>query len=290
MSLTPDKSTLALPMSTRYFPSNALEVKSVKPTFSFLPPQTRYMSMVVTSLIKILWEKRGKKEIPREYIVQEFSRFLANIQAHLGLEYSFDGFDVLREIQRSGQSVVFAANHMSAFDTHLIPNLILPFTPICYVVKKQLLTVPGYGRLIKAMGAIALERKSPKHDMEQLISEGVKALEDGHSVVIHPEGTRSYPFDPSRFSSTGARLAKAAGVPIVPLALKTDCWLPVNHSKVRRRLDAKKTVYASFGDPLDTKSTTLRELRESCRNFISEKLALWEQQQHLKEMQSSAKP
>ena len=56
--------------------------------------------------------------------------------------------------------------------------------------------------------------------------------------------------DPSEFNTIGVKLAKRAGVPVVPIALKTDAWGNGKHLKDFGKIDPSKKVRFVFGRPL----------------------------------------
>ena len=54
------------------------------------------------------------------------------------------------------------------------------------------------------------------------MNEGKKLLAEGKSLIVFPQSTRTASFEPEKFNSLGIKIAKSAGVPVVPFALKTD--------------------------------------------------------------------
>jgi len=70
------------------------------------------------------------------------------------------------------------------------------------------------------------------------------------------------------------KLAKKAGVPVVPLALKTDFHGLGRKIKDFGPVDRSKTVHFRFGEPLQVTGNG-REAHEACLNFITENLKAW---------------
>ena len=90
-----------------------------------------------------------------------------------------------------------------------------------------------------ALNAISINRRSGRTAVTQVIEEGNKRLRSGIWVTIFPEGTRMPPGETKKFGISGAALAKAANVNIVPVAHNAeDVW-------VSRQL-RKKTRHGSI--------------------------------------------
>ena len=145
---------------------------------------------------------------------------------------------------------VFISNHMSMLDTFLLPGLILPFHPVTFVIKESLLVYPVFGWLMKAVKPIAIKRENPRKDLKMVLEEGKKLLARNQSIIIFPQSTRSASFDPSAFNTLGVKLAKKAGVPVVPVALKTDFQQNGKRIKEMGPIFPKEPVHICFGNPM----------------------------------------
>ncbi len=76
-------------------------------------------------------------------------------------------------------------------------------------------------------------------------------------------------------SSIGIKLAKKAGVPVIPLALKTDCWQNGKPIKDFGRLDTTKMAHFAFGEPIAIAGKGDAE-QAAVNAFIAEKLKKWQ--------------
>ncbi|MCX8043932.1 MAG: 1-acyl-sn-glycerol-3-phosphate acyltransferase, partial [Desulfobacterota bacterium] len=133
-------------------------------------------------------------------------------------------FDIrgLKNLQKSDTPVVIVANHMSTLETLVPPAFIYPYKKPIYVVKEQLFNVPLFGLYLK--NCIGVTRKHPAEDFRQVMTRGADKIQAGNSVIVFPQATRSPTFQPEKFNTLGVKLAKRCGVPVIPLALKTDFW------------------------------------------------------------------
>jgi len=193
----------------------------------------------------------------------------------VGVLIEVENLDVTRHIEGP---VVFIANHMSTLETFVVPCLIQPWKKITFIVKESLLTFPFFGRVMRAREPIAVGRKDPKSDLRTVLEEGTARLASGSSIVVFPQTTRSERFVPEKFNSMGIKLAKRAGVPVVPLALKTDAWAPGRFLKDFGPVDPARKVHFAFGEPVAVEGSG-RGQHDQVIGFIQKKLNQWESQE-----------
>lgn len=115
------------------------------------------------------------------------------------------------------QSYVFMMNHQSWFDIFTVYGW-LPFF-FKWIMKANLRKIPFVGAACEAAGHIFLERRTPiaaKRGLEKAKS----VLKDGISVVIFPEGTRTYTGEMGKFKKGGFKIAMDLGLSIVPVTLR----------------------------------------------------------------------
>ncbi len=116
---------------------------------------------------------------------------------------------------------VFIGNHMSTLETFVLPTLIAPIKDTTFVVKQSLVDYPVFKHIMRARDPITVGRINARDDFKAVLDGGTARLAAGLSIIIFPQTTRSMVFDPAAFNTIGIKLAKKAGVPIVPIALKT---------------------------------------------------------------------
>ena len=118
---------------------------------------------------------------------------------------------------------MYLANHMSTLETVMLPFVLLTYGPIGTVVKQSLSHLPFLTRAAAHMGLVPIGRKSPREDLMTIFDAGVKRIKEGNSFLIFAQGTRQRVFARKGWSSIGTKLAEKAGVPVIPIAVKTDC-------------------------------------------------------------------
>lgn len=117
----------------------------------------------------------------------------------------------------SHRPAVFIFNHQSNADFLIALKLIRKGAR--GVAKKELESMPIIGQMLKAAGTIFLDRTDKEKSIEAL-KPAVESLKSGTSVVIFPEGTRSYDYTLGKFKKGAFHMAMEAGVPVVPIILK----------------------------------------------------------------------
>lgn len=134
---------------------------------------------------------------------------------------------IRHEVTGAGQlpaaPAVILAHHESAWET--IAFRALFHVPLSWVIKRSLFRIPFYGWALRALGEIGIDRAAGRQALRQIETEGSHRLRAGRWVVVFPEGTRMPPGEIGRFGQGGARLACAAGVPVVPVVVDSGrCW------------------------------------------------------------------
>lgn len=111
---------------------------------------------------------------------------------------------------------VFLFNHQSAIDVLIIAKLLRrDFTAIA---KQEIAKNPLVGPVFRVADTVFVDRKNQDKAIEAL-KPVVKTLQDGLSVAIAPEGTRSSGDRLGTFKKGPFHIAMQAGVPIVPIVI-----------------------------------------------------------------------
>jgi 1-acyl-sn-glycerol-3-phosphate acyltransferase len=189
----------------------------------------------------------------------------------IGVSMHITGLEEFRKV--AGPCVVIG-NHMSMMETVVLPVMIQPLKPVTFVIKESLLKYPIFKHIMRSRDPVAVSRTNPRQDLKTVLEEGEKRLQQGISIIVFPQTTRTDSFDPSQMSSIGVKLAKRAGVPIIPLALKTDAWKNGKYIKDFGVIDASEPVRFAFGEPLSVVGKGAEE-QQMVAEFISGKLAGW---------------
>jgi 1-acyl-sn-glycerol-3-phosphate acyltransferase len=185
----------------------------------------------------------------------------------------------MENITRPAGPVLFISNHMSTLETMILPSIIGPHRELTFVVKESLVNHPLFGDVMRSRNPIVVGRADPRKDFETVMNGGMDLLSKGVSIIIFPQSTRSLDFKPEEFNSLGVKLAKKAGVEVVPIALKTDFWGNGKWIKEIGPIDSNKPIYIKFGEPF-TVSGNGKEENQRIIDFIQNSLKEWKSEMH----------
>jgi 1-acyl-sn-glycerol-3-phosphate acyltransferase len=180
----------------------------------------------------------------------------------------------LEAVAHHGGPIVFIANHMSLLETLMLASMVQPFSRVTFVIKEELRHYPVIGRIMKALKLIAVSRQNPRDDFKVVMRAGCDFIAGGGSIFIFPQATRTVEFDVQAFNTLGVKVAARAGVPVVPVAIKTDFQRNGKFIKDMGPIDPKKTLHFKFGEPLAVEGNGHRA-HECVVDFITENLKAW---------------
>ena len=192
----------------------------------------------------------------RYRVITLWNRFVVWLAWHLcGIRYEVRG----REHLPHGPVVVLA-KHQSAWETIALPVL-LP--PVALVTKKELLRVPFFGWGLAMLSPIAIDRRSGREALKQILRQGAERLKQGFGVLVFPEGTRVRPGETGRYGIGGAWLAAHTGTVVVPVAHNAgELWGKDAFLKY------PGVVTVSIGPPIATKGVKPDAVNEAARAWI----------------------
>jgi len=151
--------------------------------------------------------------------------------------------------------VVFVANHQGYGDILMCLYALDKFQ-IGFVAKSDLEKLPWYGDWIKNIRSVYIKRDSPRASLDA-INEGIELLEQGFSLVLFPEGTRSHGPEMGPFNKGSLRLATKPEVPIVPVTLSGSYKFFEETGKVEKNVRMKVTIHPA----IETKGMSREEIK-----------------------------
>ncbi len=156
----------------------------------------------------------------------------------------------LRNIPRKGAAII-AANHLSFLDSFFIP-LVVKRRKLTYLAKADYFKNWKTAWFFRMVGQIPVERDD-KEQAQKALTTGLEVLRAGNLLGIYPEGTRSPDGRLYRGRTGVARLALAAGVPVIPCGLLGTVDVMPKAAKLPRFRDeeGRIDVNVRFGMPLD---------------------------------------
>ena len=177
----------------------------------------------------------------------------------LGIRNRVQGMENLP--QGATDPAVLLVKHQSTWETFVMP-VIMPH-PLAYVFKKELLRVPFFGWAMGRLDMIHIDRSQRARAFAKVVQQGRRLMAQGVWVIMFPEGTRIPRGQMGEYKTGGTRLAIAAGVPVIPIAVTSGrCW--PSKALVKR----PGVVDISIGRPIPSAGREADELMAEVQQWI----------------------
>jgi 1-acyl-sn-glycerol-3-phosphate acyltransferase len=178
-----------------------------------------------------------------------------------GVKHRVQGMENLPTAEQSTSAVLLASKHQSTWETFAYPTL-MPH-PLAYVFKRELLYVPFFGWAMGRLDMIHIDRSRRTEAWNKVERQGRDLFAQGIWVIMFPEGTRIERGQTGSYKTGASRLAIAAGVPIVPLAVTAaKCW-PRKSFLLRPGV-----IDVSIGKPIPSEGRKPDELMREVETWI----------------------
>lgn len=145
-------------------------------------------------------------------VVHFLSKYIAGID-----------FELINRQYLLEENCIFVMRHESTWETLALFHI---FKNPVFVVKKQLLNVPLFGRLLKLTGAIAINKLQNVKSLVHLNQAVKKKLQSNHQIVIFPEGTRVAHGNFMELKKGVMFVYRSTGAKIVPVFLDSGFYWP----------------------------------------------------------------
>ena len=169
-------------------------------------------SSVVTSFVAGLpiWALTGSRRRAQNFSAALFAE---TASALIGLNLKVNGEHNLW----AQRPAVFIFNHQSKADVVIMVSLLR--RDIAAIGKKEIRNIPLVGRVMEFAGTVLIDRANSGSAIEAMQPLVDIIRNEGKSVVVAPEGTRTTTPQLAPFKKGAFHLAIQAGVPIVPVVI-----------------------------------------------------------------------
>lgn len=116
---------------------------------------------------------------------------------------------------------IVASKHQSAWDTLIFPVLL---RDPAYVLKRELMAIPLLGLCFRRAGHIAVDRRKGGAALRGMVRDARRAVAEGRSIVIYPEGTRTAPGARRLYQPGALALYAQLKLPLAPVALNSGLF------------------------------------------------------------------
>jgi 1-acyl-sn-glycerol-3-phosphate acyltransferase len=136
------------------------------------------------------------------------------------IKYQIKGLENLP--QENG--FIIACKHQSVWETMI---MFFIFKRPVYAYKKELLSLPFYGWMLRNMSGIKIDRKSSISAIKSLVKQSEYYIKNKQNIIIFPQGTRvpidsnakNYPYQSGLFA-----IYKKNNCPVIPTALNSGVF------------------------------------------------------------------
>jgi len=149
------------------------------------------------------------------------------------------------------EACVFVSNHQGIMDVFLLVYELQK--SVGFIAKKEVVNIPVVRYWLVGGKGIYLNREDARQGM-LTIMDGVKNLEEGYSMAVFPEGTRSRCPEMGEFKKGALKLATKAKVAVVPVSISGSYKL---FDAPQRDKRVKVIIHA----PMETENLTKQEER-----------------------------
>ena len=204
-------------------------------------------------------------------LITLFVRAYVNLQIKKHVKLEVNGLENLNcDFERP---YLFVCNHLSNSDG-LILNKVLKKENIIFVAGKKLegnaLTNLGF----KMVRTISILPNSPDKDA---IKKVIRAIKEGNSILVFPEGTRSRTAKMIEGKKGILLFAKLTNTPIVPIGIcGTEKFMPIEEDMGKERFydaDISIKIGEVFHLPAKNDDETKGEWENNCLNYIMQRIA-----------------
>jgi len=180
-------------------------------------------------------------------------------------------FNVPR-VSQIKRGLLIASNHQSFLDPVLV-GMAWPY-PIDYMARSSLFKPPGFGTLIRALGAHPVRRGRVDRSGLRTV---MRVLRSNRPLLMFPEGTRTRDGSLGKFRSGVGALAVRCKVPVLPACIEGafECW---PRHRALPRPGRVAVAYGSFIEPdgMDEPEMTarmhgqIRRLQKRLREYLAD--------------------
>tara|TARA_B100001173_G_scaffold282095_1_gene266737 strand:- start:107 stop:814 length:708 start_codon:yes stop_codon:yes gene_type:complete len=169
--------------------------------------------------------------MPTLFLPSKFTLFFGRISAKymiftmkiiLNTKVYFHGLENLRKVE----SFFVASAHQSMFETFVLQ---IHLDGPIFILKKELLRIPLFGRYLKKIGAIEIVRETTtKENLDFFDKIKNKINNENRPLLIFPQGTRVKPYEQVPFKKGVGRIYDKLNLPCIPVALDSGKVWPKN--------------------------------------------------------------
>lgn len=208
-------------------------------------------------------DKKGKYE-KRDAVgfkaVKKWARFVTRAAK---MNITVEGIEKIPK----DKPLLFTPNHQSYADIPLLLHVLRDFD-FGFMMKISLAGVPFISGISKMIKSVPVNQENPREAVKA-IHKTIETIENGHSMLIFPEGKRGFSNTPDEFKNGAFKIVQKTNVTVVPIYIRNVFKVFEGSNGIITPADIKVTIL----DPIETENMTradVKELHDKVYNVILE--------------------
>ncbi|WP_026690962.1 lysophospholipid acyltransferase family protein [Alteribacter aurantiacus] len=199
-----------------------------------------YLLTTIPSLLKVKKLRKQGNETEADVLVkQESNKWAKNLVKLAGGRITVKGMENIPK----DESVLIVSNHQGNFDIPIILGYL--DMKIGFISKVEVKKLPIIASWMEEMNCVFMDRKDRRQSVRAII-QGAKQLNEGHNIVVFPEGTRSKGGPVAQFKQGTFKLATKSGVAILPVTIDGSYKIMEANNNLMKPADVTVTI----GEPI----------------------------------------
>jgi len=194
-------------------------------------------------------KKTGDYRIYKPYVDKLVLDWMLPLVKSAGVNYLIEGGENIPK----NESVLFVANHQGVFD---FPAIVSCLNGSCaYIVKKEADSLPVVNNCMRLMDCIYIDRQNARNALKSL-DEAAYLINNGRSVMMFPEGTRSKTGEIGEFKNGAYKIIEKTRCKVVPVLIDGTRRAFEETGNIRPS-DVRVRIFS----PIETKDMTRQEIK-----------------------------
>lgn len=211
------------------------------------------------------YRREGNTEKERELILKATSLWGKDILDIFKINLTVNG----RENLPAEGPVLYVSNHQGYGDIPICCAA-LDTVQLGFIAKEDLFKIPVFGKWMTRVRCLPMNREDVRAAMRD-IQEGISYINDGFSLLIFPEGTRSRGGRTKEFKKGSLKLACKPGIPVIPITIDGSYKLYEETGKVLKNTDITLTIHPAI-PTADMSKQEQNHLSETVQEIIESAL------------------
>lgn len=206
-------------------------------------------------------DKKGKFEKRDAFAFKAVKKWAGFVTRAAKMNITVEGLEKIPK----NKPLLFTPNHQSYADIPLLLHVLKDYH-FGFMMKLSLAGVPFISSISKMIKSVPVNQENPREAVKA-IHKTIENIENGHSMLIFPEGKRGYSNTPDEFKNGAFKIVQKTNVTIVPIYIRNVFNVFEGNNGIITPTDIKVTIL----DPIETNNMTradVKDLHDKVYNVI----------------------